>query len=374
MKVNKRILSLILAATLVSASLVGCGELDSTATVLTIGGENVSAGVANFYARYEQAMNESYYMSMLGEDMWIQDMGDGATFEDGTKADIMGKLQELYVISQRAEELEISISDEELEAINEAADAFIGANTNEEYNALTSITKENVVEVLTLFTLQNKAEPIIKADVDTDMNDEETVQKKMTIAGYLYSYTDEDGETVQYSEEEQGQMLSNLEGLKTLTSGNLLSNAEAIDVVVEELTFDKNSVTIDATVIEVADELGLNAYSDVIETAEGIYLVQLTSMYDKEASDIKIAEIIEERATELYNVTIQEWIEEAEAKVVDSVWNEIVFDKLKINLPGVTTDSDSGVTTYNSTYEYGSGQDSEEEISEEETDEQSEEE
>lgn len=360
MKVSKRILSLIIASTLVSTSLVGCGNsLDSTATVLTIGGEEVSAGVVNFYARYEQAMYESYYMSYFGEDMWSTDYGDGVTFQESTKEQIMSTIQELYVISQHAEELEISISDEELEVIEAAADDFMAANTNEESNELASVSRENVIEVLSLFTLQMKAEPIIKADVDTDTSEEDTVQKKMTLVSYSFYGTDEDGNEVTITDEERAMMYSNLEGLRELSSGTLLENAEEVGAPVAEVTFDSSNTTYDTSIISEADELELNKYSEVIETAEGYYLVQLTSLNDEAGTKAKIEEIISEREVELYVTTIETWIEEAGADVVTSVWKKVNFETLGITLPGITTDTESGVTTYETTYEFGNTGDEE---------------
>ena len=43
-------------------------------------------GVANFYAKYQQAIYDSYYMSYFGEDMWNQDMyGNGSTMTEDVK-------------------------------------------------------------------------------------------------------------------------------------------------------------------------------------------------------------------------------------------------------------------------------------------------
>lgn len=360
MKANKKLLSLILAATLVSTSVVGCGSLDSTATVLTIGGEEVSAGVANFYGRYQQSMYESYYMSYFGDDMWGTDFGDGATFQESTKDEIMATIQELYVIRQHAEELEISISDEEMEAIEASADEFMAANTDQEYNELASITRENVVEVLSLFTLQAKAAPIIKEDVDTDTSEEEVNQKKMTLVTYEFTYEDEEGTYLVYDDEEQAMMYSNLEGLKAVETGTLLENATEIGAAYTEITFDKNNEVYDAAIIMAADELGLYEYSEIIETADGYHLIQLTDLYDEEATQIAIAELISQREYDLYRETIDAWVEEAGAEIVSSVWDKVDFETLGINLPGVTTDTESGVTTYETTYEFGNtGEESE---------------
>lgn len=360
MKVSKKILSLILAATLVSTSVVGCGSLDNQAVILTIGGEDVSAGVANFYARYLQAMEESYYMSYYGEDMWNIQYSDDETYQDAMKSNIMETIQELYVIRQHADELEISISEEELEAIEAVADEFMAANTNEEYNELGSVTRENVIEVLSLYTLQSKAQPIIVEDVDTDTSEEDTIQKRMTLVNYGFSYTNEEGETLEYTDEEKSQMYSNLENLATLTENDLLSNAATIEAPVQEVTFDANTTTYDVEIILAADDLGLNEYSEVIETATGYYLVQLTDLYDEEATNVVIANIISQREFDLYEETIDAWIAEAGTQIDNSVWKKVNFETLGVTMPGVETDSENGVTTYSNTYEYGSGVDSEE--------------
>lgn len=356
MKANKRILSLILATTLLSTTLVGCGNLDSTATILTIGGEEVSAGVANFYARYEQSLYETYYSVYLGSDMWKTEVMEGETYEETVKATLMNTLQELYVIRQHAEELEINLSTEELEEINSVADKFMEANTDVEVNELASVNRDNVVEILSLLTLKDKAKDVIIADVDTDVSNEDTIQKKMTVVNYDFSYTNEDGEYVTVSDEEKEKMYSNLEGLKLATSGDLLSNGEAISAPVQEMTFDANTNTLDISIIAAADELALNEFSEVIETTNGYSLVQLTSLNDKEATATVVENIIYGRESELYNTTIEAWIAEADAKVVTSVWNKVNFVTLGVNVPSI---DENGITTIESTYEYGERSDSE---------------
>ena len=67
----------ILAVTMVT----GCSVApDNDATVVTVGNEKVSYGVANFYARMQQAQYESFYAGMMGMDtntMWSQENGRG---------------------------------------------------------------------------------------------------------------------------------------------------------------------------------------------------------------------------------------------------------------------------------------------------------
>ena len=55
---KKRALILALAG-IMAASLTGCGSLKDDAVVVKAGDEEITAGVANFYARYAQAQYET---------------------------------------------------------------------------------------------------------------------------------------------------------------------------------------------------------------------------------------------------------------------------------------------------------------------------
>lgn len=341
---------------LMSGALVGCGSLDNSATVLTIGGEEVSAGVANFYARYQQSLYEDNFGSFLGDDLWITEIIEGETYQETVKTNVMSILQELYVVRQHADELEISLSDEEVEAIEAVAESFLEANTNVEDNELASITKENVVEILSLLTLQKKADPIIKADVDTDVTDEDTVQKKMTVVSFEFTYTDDAGELVTFEEEVQEEMYAAFEELLA-AGGDLLELATEMELTVEEVTFDATSTVVDPSLITAADELEKDEYTEIIETGSAYCLAQVTSLNDEEATEAKIEEIIATRASELYEEVIEAWILEAGAEVETKVWAQIDFEKLGVIMPVEDT---SGVTTYESTYEFGSAFEDEE--------------
>lgn len=334
MRANKKLVSVLLAATLASTAIVGCGSgsVDNSAVVVTIGGEDVEAGVVNFYARYQQAMYETYYMSFMGEDMWVSDMGDGLTYADSIKEGIMDTLQELYVVKQHAQDLGIELTEEELAAIDEAAEAFMVSNKDAEINELVGATKENVVEVLTLFKIQALADPIIKADIDTEVSEEESAQKKMTLVSFDFTYVDEEGNTLVISEEEQMELLEVADELLELAqeSKDLLAAAEELGVSVREVTFDTSTVSIDGNVVAQADELAKGEFTEIIEATDAYYIAQVTSLLDEEATAIKVDEILSARESALYTETIDEWIEEAGISVVDSVWSQIDFQKLGV--------------------------------------------
>ena len=62
-------------------SITGCSSsIDTDEVVATVGDEDITMGVANFYARMMQGQYETYYAQLMGttgEDMWAQEVSDG---------------------------------------------------------------------------------------------------------------------------------------------------------------------------------------------------------------------------------------------------------------------------------------------------------
>ena len=74
---KKKALILFMTGMLATTSLTGCGSWNGDDVALTVGKEEISADVANFYARYTQATYETYYSAYLGEDMWNSEAEKG---------------------------------------------------------------------------------------------------------------------------------------------------------------------------------------------------------------------------------------------------------------------------------------------------------
>ena len=124
MRFGKRAAVLAMAGVFGTACMTGCsGSLDTDAVVATVGGEDVTLGVANFYARMQQGQYETYYAGMMGttpEEMWSQEYTEGTTLEDETKDGVLEMLEDLYVISQHADEYEVALTEDEEKAISDA--------------------------------------------------------------------------------------------------------------------------------------------------------------------------------------------------------------------------------------------------------------
>ncbi len=322
MKYKNRIIGSILIGVMAVSTLMGCSQQVSDTEVLgTVGEEDITVGVANFYMRYQQSSTEAMYASMFGGADMFEPTDE---IMDPLKESMVTALEDLYLIRQNAESLGVSLSEEETAAIESAAEAFVEAN-GEEDRTLVSGTKESVIEVLTLITLEGKAREVIIQDVDTEVSDEEAAQKKMTYVSYPFGTTDEDGNYVESTDEEKDSLKAQAETLLEVAQGeeNLLDSAGAAGATAQEVTFNAESTVVDATVIEAADALSEGEFTDVIETENGYYIAQVTSLLDREATDAQKETIIATRQDELFTETVEGYREDTEIKINESVLEEI---------------------------------------------------
>ena len=143
-RLAKRLAVLAVAGTLTATSLTGCGTINTDETVATVGDEKITLGVANFYARLQQAQYETYYASMMGttaEEMWAKEASDDQTYEEQTKKSILENLENMYLVSQHASDYDVALTEEEQQAIKDAAAKFGEDNSDDVKKVVSQGTK-----------------------------------------------------------------------------------------------------------------------------------------------------------------------------------------------------------------------------------------
>ena len=358
------------AAALAATTITGCsGSLDTEAVVMTVGDEEVTLGVANFYARMTQAQYETYYLSMMSsngmtmtaEDMWNQEY-EGETTEQTTKDGLLESLQNMYLIAQHAEEYGVSLTEEEKDAISEAAAQFDEDNTDEAKEAVSGY-KKDIEKYLELVTIQSKMDSPMREGVDEEVSDEEAAQKAMNYVFFSYTTTDESGNSAELSDDEKTALQTTAQNLseRVKAGEDMADVAEESSATVQEATFDGESTTYDADLIAAADALEeVGDVTDVIETDSGLYVAQLTSLLDRDATDARKDEIVEERRQEQYDSLLEEWRDATEISVDEKVWNKIDFIDQGVTIitsEEEDTSTDSSSSTDESTTDNGSADD-----------------
>lgn len=351
MRLGKRAAVVTAAGVLAAVSVTGCsGSIDTDAVVATVGGEEITLGVANFYARLTQGDYETYYASMMGmaaEDMWAQEFDEDTTFEEQIKDSIMESLEDMYVLSQHAADYDIALTEEEKSAISDAAEQFEADNTDAAKEAVSGY-KKDIEKVLELATIQNKMDSAMKEGVDEEVSDEEAAQKSMQYVLFSYTSTDDSGNSTELTDEEKEELKTTAQSLadRSAAGEDFAAVASELGAEAQTATFDSESTSPSEDLVAAADALQNEGdVTGLVETDSGIYVAELTSLLDREATDAEKETIVEQRRQDQYDSLLEEWKDAVEIEVNDRVWDKVDF-------------IDQGVTVVTPEEEDGTAEDS----------------
>lgn len=336
------------AGILAAVTITGCSAApDNDATVVTVGTEKVSYGVANFYARMQQAKYESFYAGLMGmsaDTMWSQEVEEGKTYEENMKGSILESLENMYLVKQHASEYKVELTDEEKKKIDKAAEEFVEDNTLEDKEVVSGY-KKYVKEYLELATIQQKMDAPMKEGVDENVSDEDAAQKKIEYVQFSYTKKDDSGQSVQMTDDEKKAEKEKAQTFLDTVSADpdkdMNAAAASAEKEVQTATFDSESSTLNADLLKAADALeNVGDVTSLIETDDGIYVAKLTSKLDREATDQKKKEIVEERKQKQYEDQVETWRKETDIKVDKKEWKKVDFEDQGVNVKQTATDSE----------------------------------
>ena len=369
-KAAKKITGALLAGALGAAFLTGCSSpMDGTQPLLTSGEDTVTVGTGNLMLRMNQATMLSYYSMMGGSTtgLWSQDSGDGETYGDTTKASVLDELENMLVQKQHAADYDVSISEEEQGKIEEAAQAFMDANTEETIQNL-SVSQSDVETLLELYTYQTKMYDPMVADVDTNVEDSEAAQSRITYCRIDISDTqNEDGTTTPLTDEEKQEKKDQAQALLDKLQASADPASADMDALAKEVNEDLNAVDntfgdddtlLDDKLKEAAKTLqDGQVYGEVVEGENAYFVVRMDSVLDREATDAEKENIVSERQQNAYNDLLNQWKDDADITVNNREWDKVTLtdnEQYTIKQPeteDTTEDSstDAGDTTEDST-------------------------
>ena len=352
-KTVKRTAVAAMAGVMAASLLTGCGEkkLDGSATVATVNGTEIKMGTVSLAARYQQAQIEAMYLSYFGSatNIWDDAAEEGEeSYGDQTVTQIVENLEREELLRQKAADYQVELTEEEENAIAEAAASFMEANTEEAIADL-AVTEDDVKTYLELMTYQSKMTDALYEEANVEVTDEEAQQSGFT---YISISTDDEelSEDDVAAKKEQAQEI--LDKIKEDPSADMDEIAKEFDETYSALsgTFDanvsedeeENSSDYPDEVIEVLRGLEEGQVADELIEAEGsIYIVRFDTKNDEEATASKKESLKSEKESEYYNGKVDEWMEEAEITVDEKVLKNLkITDKHKYTIQYSTDETD----------------------------------
>lgn len=382
---SKKVIAFAAVVVLTMASLVGCKSIDNSEIVATVGDSKITVGMANFYARYQQPAFEEYYKSyqdyqqqmMYGsviqqtEMDWRVEQEEGVTLEDSYKNDVMTSLQNLYIMEDHMGDYDITLTEEELNAIDKAASDFIKANSDDAREKI-SADKETVVEFLKLNTISVKVDAAIRAGVDTNVTDEEAAQKRIRYVSFATTKTDENSQSTKMTDDEIKAVKE--EASEFLTGAKANGKLEAYATEKEQTSTtatygadyaDDSSASLPKEVYEAADKLEENGFAEIIETDSAIYVVQLESKFDTDATSAKKESILKERQDKEVTDTIEKWRKDTKIEVNEKVWNKVSMHDIQVTEKKADTKDNTENNTENTNQDTTTGDNTTDDTTEE---------
>ena len=315
----------------------------------------------------------SMFSSYYGQSMWTLDLsGTGEVYETTYKSEFGEMFERLLLAEEHAADYSVEITDDEKAAITEAATKFMTDNDKEALDSMNA-TQEVVERTLTLFTVQSKVEKEIAKEVDTNVTDEEAAQTTVSYIEYTptteaETEADTEAETVMTEAETAVQteaetaLVETEEADKTTSADETEAAAAAAETEAESETEDpaltaakeKYRAMAEETLAQIqsgdtdfetasadADALGDEGVqtgsftygsedttypaeeikaavselkdgevaAQVVEATDKYYILNMDAVFDKDATESRKEEIVDERKHELIDSVYDGWIE-----------------------------------------------------------------
>lgn len=331
--IRNKMAGAVLAAVLAASLMIsGCGkDIDPSATVATVGETKISAGLANFWLRLQQANYDSIYRQYYGKDMWTSDTdGSGKTMGDTVKQGVMDGFKQLYVLDAHKADYNIELTDDEMAKIKSVAKSFMEKNSSTVTKGFAVTREEDVAEALRLLTVESKVSAAIKSGADKNVSDEEAAQRTFIFARFgIKTKTNETGAAVDMTEEEisatRADAAKVLEDIKA--GGDFRKTAEDKKATVIEYSYGKDDDGLAKEVLAAADKLKEGEISDIIEADGFLFILRLEKEFNAEATADKKQSIIIQRENELFESVTKPWLDATTLSVDEKEWAKFGFDR-----------------------------------------------
>lgn len=336
-KLVKKVLAAALTAVMAVSVLAGCGttvkpENYSTTVVASLGDEKIYLDEAVMYLRSDQYYYEMMYTYLYGtSDIWDMEVSTGVTMADSLRESVMVTLRQTYILCSHAEELGVSLSEEDLAKIEEAVEESL-TNTDATLLSSMNLSRDRLTEFITRNALANRVWEAVAAAADTNVSDDDARcvgASYVKIAEETESETEAEGETEEETIQPKVMAMYIYDAVR---NGSTLEDAAAeYDLTPVTTTYFTGEIFEEDTLGYKAVNMKEGEVQQFHLEGDGYYVMVLDSEMDEEATESKRESIISSRQAEVFNAQYTEWQEASpEFKVEDKIWEAVSLDTVYI--------------------------------------------
>ena len=339
---KKRIIALGLVLLMTMSLFVGCksnakGEdLEYDKVVLTVGEHEVTLREAYFMVKYWQAEYQSIYANFLGDAWYEEAYDDDSTMEDYIKETVIEELKRTYIFLDHANEYDVSLSDEDKAAIDEAVKEFMSSNTDEALAAM-GATEEVVRDYLTFTTEYINMYNAIAENIDTTVTDQEAKRKTYSYIYQSFTTTDETtGQSGEISTEQQNNYYAIFQQIKLeVENGSTFEDAAtSYNYQIATHSYGSQDDGSYNDLNSVVSELEVGAMSDVIPVDGGVFLLRLDTDNDEEAAASAKEDIAADKLNNAFEELYEEYSEGVTVELNEELWATVNMKQPVASLVG----------------------------------------
>ena len=331
MNIKIKVVSLLLAVIMALGVLGGCSKIGGVDTddyskvvVATYGDKNIYLDEVNFFARNSQYVYESYY----GTDIWSNEQYSGIA--DYLMQSIVSSLYQTEVLVDKADDLGISLSDEDKEKVSAAVAEFF-SESDEKLIEACNVTEERLTEIFEKNALANRVYESTYVDKDCSVTDEEAAQRTVE---YILVPASE-------GEDKAKEVLEAVSGGK-----DMKETAEEYSFSTSTISFGDSDY--DNEIGTVSAEMAEGDYAIANVESDGWYVMYMKDKFDESATANKKKTMESNKKVEFFKEVYAQWVEAGpKFKVDESILSLVSFTKSIYEAPETTaaeTGSDSTET------------------------------
>ena len=272
--------------------------------VFKIGGSACGLKEARVYLTNYQ----NIYGTAYGVDLWKHDFGVDSLV-DYVKAVTMEELTRVYCMDLLAESREMSLSEEEKEAVSSAAREYYDSLSEEEHTYL-GVSESDIEEYYSHYALAQKLYNSLTNEVNAEVSDDEA-----RVMEIMQIFVTDAGKAAEVSAKLQG-------GDDFASVANNYNELAAIQVTISRDDVPKE-------VEEVAFAMDNNQVSGEIAVENGYYFIKCLNKYNEELTEANKSNIVEKREKEAFDDVYNEYVSSLNSSLNEELWKEI-----KLNTDG----------------------------------------
>ena len=215
-KFAKRLAAAGLALMMAFGALTGCNQQaseQSQTLLFQYDGKDVYLDEAWVYALMARTTYENAYAGMFGDDMWtmqvsVDEDGNPVDFQQMVKGSIISQIKQVILLTNKAEELGVSLTSEEKAEAKKAAELFCDKNEGKAILKAAGADEKLIVKIYEDNALASKVQKEAVKNVDTNVSDDEARQTSVFKLVFGLNKTDDEGKTVELTDAEKAEQLT----------------------------------------------------------------------------------------------------------------------------------------------------------------------